>query len=97
MVLKSIKAVSLILFLLFVSTQVSKAVEIPVVKVNSKSTSLVGKWLFTKYDDPSNINPEKSSVKWVKVKLPLDWTKVYKDGERFEIAWNAIKLEFNDS
>ena len=99
MVLRSFKALSLILFLAFVSTQVSRAkvVDLPIIKVNGQSTSLVGEWFFTKYDSPSNINPEKSTVQWVKVKMPLDWTKIYKDGEKFDVGWNAIRLQFDDS
>ena len=97
MILKTIKIVTIAFFLYFVSTQVSKSFEIPTVEVNSQSTSLVGNWLFTKHDDPSNIHPEQSKVKWIKVKMPLDWTKIYNDGKKFEVAWNAIKLKFDSS
>ena len=28
--------------------------------------------------------------------MPLDWTKIYKD-EKFDVGWNAIRLQFDDS
>jgi signal transduction histidine kinase len=40
--------------------------------------------------------PQTSTSKWVEAKMPMDWNKVYKDKKRFEIAWNAIVLEFSD-
>ena len=66
----------------------------------AQPTHLVGKWLFTRDDSPSNaaVDADTSDAdKWRLVKAPGPWKHAYGDGRNFNVGWYRGAFDFAPS
>ena len=66
----------------------------------AEPTRLVGKWLFTREDDPVNAGvtvDTSDSTKWRLVKAPGPWKHAYDDHKNFTVGWYRGAFDFGPS
>ncbi len=69
------------------------------IQINSLDhpVSLVGKWLFTRDDNPQNKEINADTSRWVLAKAPGPWKKLYDDNRVYSVGWYRGTLEFAPS
>jgi HPt (histidine-containing phosphotransfer) domain-containing protein len=58
---------------------------------------VVGKWLFTRDDDPKNKDLDMDTSSWPVITTPGPWKPAYNDGKNFSVGWYRGVFEFDPS